>query len=177
MDRRRGSASEALHLDRCELVRKVLKIGSRILYTIHMASSFIVITGHGVFASSLLATAEMIVGPADHARAVDFPVGNSVEVLTAHVKQVIDDLLADDPEREILILSDVAGGSPSRVALTEAAAGRAHAITGTNLPLLIDALIASRTAAVSDLVSRFVSVGQDGIKDLTALVGNQGGIS
>lgn len=153
---------------------KVLQIGYRILYTILMAASSVLVTGHGAFASSLLATAEMIIGPADHARAVDFPVGNSVEVLTAHVSGVINDLLADDPTREIVILSDVAGGSPSRVALMQAAAGRAHAITGTNLPLLIDALIASRTTAAPDLMTRLVTVGKDGIKDLTALVSDQG---
>lgn len=107
----------------------------------------IVIATHGTLASALLATAEMIIGPAPRARAVNFDVGASVEDLTRRVEDAVDEVGGDEP---VLVLVDLAGGSPSRVAATLAYKNRATVLTGANLPMVIAAL--TETGANLDAV-------------------------
>jgi mannose/fructose/sorbose-specific phosphotransferase system IIA component len=97
------------------------------------------IATHGALAGTLLATAEMITGPVAHARAVDFEVGTSVEDLENRMEAAIQEL---GGESAVLVLVDLAGGSPSRAAAKMALAGKAEVLTGVNLPMVI--------AAVSD---------------------------
>ncbi|WP_083459944.1 PTS sugar transporter subunit IIA [Jiangella muralis] len=137
----------------------------------------IVVTGHGSFATSLVETAQMIVGSTEHVHPVDFPVGAGVEDLTARVAAVIEQANPAGEPGRVLILADVLGGSPARVALAEAAAGRADVVTGVNLPMLIDLALAAGTASAPELAARAVTAGQDGIRDAGTLVRPEGGVS
>ncbi len=137
----------------------------------------IVVTGHGSFATSLVETARMIVGSTENVQAVDFPVGSGVEELTERVGAAIDRANPAGEPGRVLILADVLGGSPARVALTEAAAGRADVVTGVNLPMLIDLALSAGTATAPELAARAVTAGQDGIRDAGTLVRPEGGVS
>ncbi|TDE15857.1 PTS sugar transporter subunit IIA [Jiangella asiatica] len=137
----------------------------------------IVVTGHGSFAASLLETAQMIVGSTENVHAVDFPVGAGVDELTDRVGSLIDRLNPDGEPGRVLILADVLGGSPARVALTQAAAGRANVVTGVNLPMLIDLALSAGTSTASELAARAVTAGQDGIRAAGSLVRPEGGVS
>jgi PTS system mannose-specific IIA component len=97
----------------------------------------IVITAHGSLASALLSTTEMILGPTSGARAVDFEVGMGVPDLQRRVEAAVEELAG---EGRVLLLADIAGGSPSRVAATIALGGDVDVLTGVNLPMVIAAL-------------------------------------
>ena len=134
----------------------------------------IIVTGHGSFASALLETAGMIVGSTDGSHPVDFPVGTGVDDLTERLRALIATEHAERPDESVLILADLLGGSPARVALAEAAAGRAEVVTGVNLPMLVDILLAGSEATAKDLAARAVTNGQEGIRDLGPLLREQG---
>lgn len=129
----------------------------------------IVIVAHGTLAGSLLATAQMIVGPAPTARSVDFEVGSSVEELQTRVAEAV---AAVRGEGRALVLVDLAGGSPSRVAAALALEGGAvDVVTGANLPMLIHAL----TDASAD-VDALLQAGSDGIGRYGASAPSTGGL-
>lgn len=138
----------------------------------------ILVVGHGGFATTLLETARMLAGSIGRAEAVDFPVGTGVDALTSRVAAAIDALIverADDaPPDPVLLLTDVAGGSPSRVALGEALAGRAEVVTGVNLPMLLDALFGADASAPAELAVRVAASAQAGIRNLGSEVRGQG---
>jgi mannose/fructose/sorbose-specific phosphotransferase system IIA component len=133
----------------------------------------ILLVGHGAVATALLDTARMVAGPLGDARAIEFPAGMGIEELTDRVRSAIDELRADADER-VLILTDVAGGSPSRVALTEALADHAEVVTGVNLPMVIEALFAPITMTLQELVPRIVDAGRAGVRDLGAELSGRG---
>jgi mannose/fructose/sorbose-specific phosphotransferase system IIA component len=133
----------------------------------------IILVGHGGVAAAMLETARMLVGPLGDARTIDFPAGVGVEELADRVRNAIDELQARGDER-VLILTDVAGGSPSRVALTEALADRAEVVTGVNLPMVIEALFGCSTMTMQDLVPRIVDAGRAGVRDLGADLSGRG---
>jgi mannose/fructose/sorbose-specific phosphotransferase system IIA component len=128
----------------------------------------ILLVGHGDFAKNLLETAQMLTGPNDRALAVQFPVGTGVEELTARVAAAVDTLSAKRDEsgsaEQVLVLADVMGGSPARVALGEVLAGRAEVVTGANLPMLIEALAGAKKTAPADLARKVVASAQSGIR-------------
>lgn len=147
-----------------------------IRYTVP-AMTQILVVGHGAFATTLLETARMLTGSTGHARAVQFPVGTGVSELTDTVSAAIDALIEErdgDPER-VLVLADIAGGSPARVALAEALAGRAEVVTGANLPMLIDALFAPDTTTPDELARQVAGSAQAGIRNMGAEI-REGGV-
>lgn len=115
----------------------------------------LVIAAHGGFASALLTTAEMIIGPAANARAVDFEIGTGVDDLNRRMTEAVNEVAKDGP---VLILVDLGGGSPSRVAATIALERNAKVLTGVNLPMVIAAL----TEDDADLTA-IVEAGRTGI--------------
>jgi mannose/fructose-specific phosphotransferase system component IIA len=147
-----------------------------IRYTVP-AMTQILVVGHGAFATTLLETARMLTGSTGHARAVQFPVGTGVSELTDTVSAAIDALIEErDGDRErVLVLADIAGGSPARVALGEALAGRAEVVTGANLPMLIDALFAPDTMTPDELARQVAGSAQSGIRNMGAEI-REGGV-
>ena len=111
----------------------------------------IVITAHGSLASALLSTTEMILGPSPSVRAVDFEVGMGVEDLQRRVEAAMNEL---GREGRVLLLADIAGGSPSRVAATIALGRDVDVLTGVNLPMVIAALTEADTAAAAAEAAR-----------------------
>lgn len=112
----------------------------------------------------------MIAGPVGTATAVDFPIGTGIEDLAAKVSQAVDDLVGNRSEgstpEKVLILTDVTGGSPARIALGEALRGRAEVLAGVNLPMLLEALFTPPSLDLRDVVERVMSAAQAGIRNL-----------
>ena len=140
----------------------------------------ILLVGHGDYAKTLLETAQMLTGASDRALAIQFPVGTGVEDLSAQVAAAIDTLAAKRDENgmseQVLVLADVVGGSPARVALGEVLAGRAEVVTGANLPMLIEALAGARKTAPADLARKVVASAQSGIRHFGSDL-REGGVS
>ena len=108
-------------------------------------------------------------GVNEWAVALQFPVGMGVDELTTQVAAAVDTLGAEEnggAAGQVLVLADVMGGSPARVALGEVLAGRAEVVTGANLPMLIEALAGARTMALPDLARKVAASAQSGIRHL-----------
>ena len=98
----------------------------------------ILVTGHGHFATGLGSSLKLITGLTENIELVDFEEGHSIEVLADNLNKALDNLKECDG---VLVLSDLAGGSPFKTAVECKYARPDQAvevIAGTNLPMLIE---------------------------------------
>ena len=63
----------------------------------------------------------------------------------------------------VLVLTDIFGATPSRIAMRLAEPHRVHVVAGVNLPLLVKA-IASRRGPIDEVVSTLMESGRNAIR-------------
>ena len=93
----------------------------------------IVVVTHGQLAEQLVEAARTIVGELPRAAAVSIGWSDDVSQAQAEIERAIA-LVA--PGGDVLILTDMFGGTPTNVSLPFLSA-RAEIVTGVNLPMLI----------------------------------------
>ena len=102
----------------------------------------LLITGHGHFATGLGSSLKLITGNTENIVYVDFEADHSTDTLTENINKGLDELKDCDG---VLVLSDLAGGSPFKSAVECKVARPDQAIevlAGSNLPMLIDGSMA-----------------------------------
>ncbi|HEM2876422.1 TPA: PTS mannose transporter subunit IIA, partial [Streptococcus suis] len=79
----------------------------------------ILVASHGNFASGSLMTAEMFVGETtnDRVRTLGLMPGENIVEFEHYFKNQVDELL--DSNQEVIVLTDLIGGSPNNVALSQ----------------------------------------------------------
>ncbi|MEF9921097.1 MAG: PTS galactosamine/N-acetylgalactosamine transporter subunit IIA [Erysipelotrichaceae bacterium] len=96
----------------------------------------IIVTGHGNFGSGLTSSLRLIGGEPKDYQFVDFLSDYSVEDLERELTKAIEALKDCDG---ILVLSDLAGGSPFKTSVELSMKHeKINVIGGTNLPMLIE---------------------------------------
>ena len=98
----------------------------------------LIITGHGHFATGLGSSLKLITGNTENIVYVDFEEAHSTEVLTENLNKALDELKGCEG---VLVLADLAGGSPFKCAV-ECKYARpeqnVEVVAGTNLPMLVE---------------------------------------
>ncbi|CXG02695.1 PTS sugar transporter subunit IIA [Streptococcus pneumoniae] len=110
----------------------------------------IVLVGHGHFATGIYSSLQLIAGNQENVEAIDFVEGMSADEL----KQKI--LLAISNEEEVLILSDLLGGSPFKVSSTimgENPVKTMNVLSGLNLAMLMEAVFARMAHSFDEVVN------------------------
>jgi mannose/fructose-specific phosphotransferase system component IIA len=125
----------------------------------------IVVAAHGDLAGALLSTAELICGHLDGVHAVGLLPTDSPESYAERFMAA-----AGDPADSLLILSDLAGGTPHNVALVATRRlPRAVLISGVNLAVLIEAAM-STDALDGESVERLVANGREALVNASQLL-------
>lgn len=124
----------------------------------------------------------MIVGSAGTARTVEFPAGMGADELTDVIGAELDALRAQPAgQGGVVILTDLPGGTPARVAATIAAAtvaapdhgspgSEVAVVTGVNLPMAAELLLADPGRSAADLAALAYDTGRRGVIDIGALL-------
>lgn len=127
----------------------------------------ILVSTHGNLGEELVETARMIVGEQD---ALDYYCIRRGDDIAQWSEELIFKTHALDQGDGVLILTDVFGGSPANAIagkLGMTSDNSVRCITGTNLPLLLEALGTRETLADLDkLVEHCIASGRDSILDL-----------
>lgn len=125
----------------------------------------IVVAAHGDLAGALLATAQLICGQLTDVLAVGLRPDDSPETFNDRLIAA-----AGDPDRPLLILTDLAGGTPHNVAFA-ATRGlpKATLISGVNLAVLIEAAMCD-DALDGAFVERLVANGREALVDASRLI-------
>lgn len=124
----------------------------------------IVILNHGRLGQELIASAEMIIGKISNIQAVSLMHGMSIEEFYKAADQVVSPM-----EGEVIILTDLFGGTPCNVAMMLQRKYDIRVLCGMNLPMLID-LVNSRDmdlcGDVNELIGQALETAQTGIYEL-----------
>ena len=122
----------------------------------------IILTGHGSFAEGLFSASKLITGVCDAVSCVTFPESDSTDDLRAKLKAAID-----ASGGEVLVLADVAGGSPFKEAVLLRAAmpeRRIEVVSGVNLPLVIAALLEREGETLDSLIPGLLEGGKFAVR-------------
>lgn len=121
----------------------------------------VIVTGHGNFASGILSSVKLITGEQEKVMGVDFLEEDSTAVLTEKLRKAINDL-----GTEIIIFSDLAGGSPFKNAVglkMEMTNKQIEVISGSNLPMILETVFMRNGISVPQLAETAISNGISGI--------------
>lgn len=120
----------------------------------------LIVTGHGHFATGLTTSLHLIAGDPKDYVAVDFEETDSVEDLEKKLNEAMDSLKHCEA---ILVLSDLAGGSPFKTSVEIGfPKGNVEVVAGTNLGMLVEInLTRSFVSDVKELANSAVNVGKD----------------
>lgn len=128
----------------------------------------IIVMTHGKFSSELVKSCELIAGPAEKVATLTLNRDDNIESLNEKFVKKLEEL--DDGDG-VLVLADLLGGSPSNVASLNLKKGcKYHAITGVNLPMLLEAIVNRDNSSLEDLVSLCMEAGTSGIKHINEIL-------
>jgi mannose PTS system EIIA component len=126
-----------------------------------------VIVTHGNLAGELLAAAEMIVGPVSHIAAVSIGWHDDVDVARDEVQRAITRVSKGG---EVLLLTDMFGGTPTNIASMFLEEGLVEVITGVNLPMVIKLATDAGQESLAEVARRICDQGRQGIYMAGALL-------
>lgn len=128
----------------------------------------ILIAGHGGFPSGVLSAVNLVAGNPGNVTAVDFVEGMSTDELKAKMLAALDGM----EQEEILVLTDLAGGTPFRTAAEIKAVytgKRMRVVAGANMPAVVEAAFSSGDMDLDELTADVIQTGTEGFVDLDAL--------
>lgn len=96
----------------------------------------LIIITHGIYASALIKSLEMLSGKVEKIEAIEFEQGEGIESLQEKIKKTIIKL---DTE-EVLIMVDLLGGTPYNASSIELENPNINIITGINMPMILEIL-------------------------------------
>ncbi|CYU78703.1 TPA: PTS N-acetylgalactosamine transporter subunit IIA [Streptococcus suis] len=127
----------------------------------------VIVVAHGQFASGILTSLKLIAGEVENIEAIDFSEGMSAQELKARIKAAILG------EREVLILTDLLGGTPFKVSVelaTEQKEQNVVVLSGLNLAMILEANFSRLTDDLEQLVGKLITTSKDGIIDSVSLL-------
>jgi PTS system mannose-specific IIA component len=132
----------------------------------------VVLCCHGGMGRGMLQAAEMILGPQEQVSTVEVEPGDGPEVLRAK----LDDAVArTDGGAGVLVLTDMAGGTPCNLVASRPVTSRMEMVTGFNLPALLKALrLRNEEPDLARLAAETAAYGGSNIATLRALLEGDG---
>jgi len=128
----------------------------------------IVVVSHGPLAEGLKGAAEMIVGPQERFLAIGMDPAADLDSLRAEIEAAVSAAGAGD-EAGVLVLVDLMGGSPANASAYLAVSGT-PVLCGTNLPMLLEVLVARASASLQELTNIALQSAKEGIINLTQIL-------
>ncbi|WP_332236941.1 PTS sugar transporter subunit IIA [Sporolactobacillus sp. KGMB 08714] len=126
----------------------------------------ILIVTHGSLAKGFKESAELIVGKIPNLKIIGLYHEDSFVQLKLNVKKAIEEMDTGDG---VLVLTDLYGASPfnaSAMNSKDLSPEKFRCISGLNLPILLESIIARKDMKLSDLAGHLLKVGKVGIKEL-----------
>lgn len=126
----------------------------------------LIIATHGDLAASALEAAELLVGEQEQVETIGFRPGNSLELLLERFTQAIKRL--EDCE-EILVLTDIKGGSPCNAAtVMKAKNPKLRVVAGLSIPLLAQFFESKANGeTLADSIDELIEIGKLSIREIT----------
>lgn len=125
----------------------------------------IVVVSHGELARELVRAAEHVVGKQSAFQAISIEAEDDMEDRRDEIRETVREC---DNGKGVIILTDMFGGTPSNLALSNLAPGKVDVVGGVNLPMLIhlvqvrsDLTLQEAAHAAADAGQRYIRVGSE----------------
>lgn len=106
------------------------------------------IATHGTFSAGAKSSLDMIIGAVPHVFIIQAYLDEKV-VIEQQIQEVLEQISNED---ELVIFSDIMGGSVTNQLLQHALKPNVHILSGFNLPLLIDVMLADQDTPVAEAI-------------------------
>ena len=125
----------------------------------------IIVASHGPLSVSIVKSASLITGSSGVAdiKTISITMETSVEEARKAVETVLGSF---DENDEILALTDIYGGSITRVITEYIGLRKIDVITGVNLGILLEAILMKDTLEYDELVNYLIENGKNGIRHI-----------
>ena len=120
----------------------------------------ILLVTHGDFGKELLKSSEIIIGNIEDAETISFNLGESYDQLSKEVEKTIDRLTKND---ELIVFTDMYGGSPFNAVCKSMKNKDFYHITGINFPLFIDIAVNRSSYSMSEIAEKIIKNGKKSI--------------
>ncbi len=117
----------------------------------------IVVVSHGKLARELVRAAEHVVGEQLAFRSISIEAEDDIDDRREQIRETVR---ACDSGKGVIILTDMFGGTPSNLALTNLVPGKVDVIGGVNLPMLIHLAQIRSELTLSEAVEATCEAGQ-----------------
>ena len=126
----------------------------------------LIIATHGDLAASALEAAELLVGEQEQGETIGFRPGDSLELLLERFTQAINRL---EECEEILVLTDIKGGSPCNAAtVMKAKNPKLRVVAGLSIPLLAQFFESKANGeTLADSIDELIEIGKFSIREIT----------
>ncbi|AUO15641.1 PTS sugar transporter subunit IIA [Clostridium taeniosporum] len=124
----------------------------------------LIVVGHGIFPEGILSSVKLIAGEQEKVIGINFESGQGSDLLKENIENAIDNINTD----EVLILADLAGGSPFNMSVIiseKRKDKKIKVISGMNLPMVLEATLSRDVYDIDDLVDVIKNSGIKGIKE------------
>ena len=106
------------------------------------------IATHGTLASGIRSSLDIIIGSMEHVFLLQAYVDENTSVET-EIKQILDQVNDYD---ELIVFTDILGGSITNQVLQHAQRSNIHIISGFNLPLIIEIMLADTEIPIDEMI-------------------------
>ena len=120
----------------------------------------VILITHGALGREFLVSAERILGPQEHVRVISVDPGDGLETIRERLSSIIN---SREFPKEIVILVDIFGGTPSNASLSFAVSPGVEILSGVNLPMLIALFSGRENTPISELILKMEDLGKKGI--------------
>ena len=115
------------------------------------------IATHGTFAAGVKSSLDIITGSNENIFLIQAYVDEN-KAIDDEVKSVLANITEDD---ELIIFSDLLGGSITNQVLPYASMKNVHIVSGFNLPLLIDIILADIDTPAAEVIEQAINNAKD----------------
>ena len=119
----------------------------------------LVVVAHAGLAAELIKAAEMIVGTIDGAASVEIKPAESVDEIRSALTLAIQSVSSEN----IIIMTDMFGGTPSNMSLSFLKENRIEVLTGVNLTMLIRFASDRDKYGVAELAAQIRDTAREGV--------------
>ena len=115
------------------------------------------IAAHGSFASGIKSSLDIIIGETENIFVIDAYV-NGNKSIEDELGKILSEI---KPEDELIVFSDLMGGSITNQILRVALRPNVHVLSGMNLPLLIDVVMADADKPFAEIITNSLTAAKE----------------
>jgi len=127
------------------------------------------IAAHGSFSSGIKSSLDIIIGKMENVFIIDAYVDGNKSI-EDELNAILGKVQADD---ELIVFSDLMGGSITNQILRYGLRDNVHVISGMNLPLLIDIMLADADTPVKDVIENAISIAREQVVYVNTIINKE----